>query len=88
MMNLWPKMFETRALDLSPSGLKEIKGFLKFVFPQSSHYSQDYIHWQYVQNPNGQAVGASVFDGEKIIAHYAMQALNTVFDGVEQKTDL
>jgi GNAT superfamily N-acetyltransferase len=78
-------MFDIKPIDLSEDGLKEIQVFLKLVFPHASHLSLAYLRWLYVDNPNGQAVGANVYDGSMLIAHFPAQAIATVFKGVAEK---
>jgi GNAT superfamily N-acetyltransferase len=62
--------YETRALDLSDKGLLECARLLDRVFPHASHLTKEYLDWQYVQNPDGRAIGFNAYQRDVLAAHY------------------
>lgn len=78
-------MFEARGLDLSTGGMQEVYNLLHEVFPQASHFSNDYLNWQYLDNPIGQAVGSNIYHKGQCVAHFVTQAVRSVFNGLEEK---
>lgn len=68
-------------LDLSPAGLQRDAFFLKEVMPHAAHITPDFLHWEYLENPAGPAIGFNVFDGNQQIAHSVLQPLTTWWNG-------
>ena len=52
--------------------IKEIAKFLRLVFPSAKKYSEKFIKWQYVENPNGKVRGFNAYENGQLVAHYAM----------------
>lgn len=55
-----------------PSRLSAEAQLLHAVFRTSSIYTQDYLHWQYFQNPDGDAIGFDAYAGGDLAAHYVV----------------
>lgn len=62
---------EVRELDLSDTGIRTYTTLFQECFPESATYSEQYLRWQYTENPNGTAFGFDAWDGDKLAAHYA-----------------
>ncbi len=76
-------------IDISKEGLKKTASFLGVVFSKPSLFVADLLHWQYVLNPSGKAIGFNAFtqNGE-IAAHYAVQPFTILLNGKEIKAAL
>ncbi|MCX2983299.1 GNAT family N-acetyltransferase [Halieaceae bacterium IMCC14734] len=44
---------------------------LKSSFTSTDHFTADYLHWLYLQNPVGKVVGFNAYDDETLAGHYA-----------------
>lgn len=76
-------------LDLSNEGINKTASFLGVVFSKPCLFVADLLHWQYVLNPCGKAIGFNAFtqNGE-LAAHYAVQPLTALLNGKEVKAAL
>lgn len=54
---------------------------LAHVFPNTDRYTFQYLHWQYVQNPDGEAIGFDAFAGDEIAAHYVTLPIQATLFG-------
>lgn len=68
-------MIVHRPIDLSPQGLERSAAMLRASMPRASHFTAEVLRWQYVDNPDGRAVGLEAFDGDRIVSHCVMQPL-------------
>ena len=78
-------MYDIRALNLDEEELNKTQTLLTEVFPKSSHFSTQYLKWQYLENPDGNAIGYNAYDGDKLIAHYACQPMRSQLHQKEAK---
>ena len=76
-------------LDLSNEGVKKTASFLGAVFSKPSLFVADFLQWQYVLNPCGNAIGYNAFtqNGE-LVAHYDVQPFTAMLNGKEIKAAL
>lgn len=51
------------------------------VFPNTDRYTSEYLHWQYVQNPDGEAIGFDAYAGGEIAAHYVTLPIQATLFG-------
>lgn len=64
--------------NLSISELEILSTFLSKIFKKNlnfqlkNKFSSEFLDWLYNQNPNGKAIVNNVYEGEKIIAHFAL----------------
>lgn len=60
----------TEMAPLSQSRINQYSRLLSSVF-KKSFFNDEYLNWQYFQNPNGDAVGYDIIHGNDVVAHYA-----------------
>jgi GNAT superfamily N-acetyltransferase len=75
---------EYRMLKLSKLEISEIVVLLKKCFPNSKKFSEEYLTWLYVDNPNGKAVGYNAYIGEELVGHYSCIPMKAYVKGVAQ----
>lgn len=76
-------------LDLSNEGIKKNASFLGAVFSKPSLFVAELLHWQYVLNPCGKAIGYNAFTNSgELAAHYAVQPFTATLNGKEIKAAL
>ncbi len=68
-------MITTRAIELSPEGLRRSAAMLRAAMPRAAHMDDDFLAWQYVANPVGPALGLEAFDGDRLVSHCVVQPL-------------
>jgi GNAT superfamily N-acetyltransferase len=75
---------EIRPLGLTTEELQQTAFLLKHVFGKS-HFTANYLKWQYLDNPRGRAIGYNAFFGAEQVAHYTVQPAIFLFNGKEVK---
>ena len=76
---------ELRPLDPEGGEMHAVLGLMKDVFPASPHFTQAVLHWQYVGNPVGAAVGYNAWSGGSLAAHYATMPMQAMVGGHLEK---
>lgn len=76
-------MIDARPLDLSPAGLERSAALLRASMPRATHMTAAFLHWQYVENPAGAAIGLEAFDGDRAVSHCVVQPLRALLRGRE-----
>ncbi len=64
--------YEYKPVETSEKAIQEIAELLRLVFPKTKKYSDTFINWQYVKNPNGKVRGYNAYENGQLVAHYAM----------------
>ncbi len=64
--------YEYTPIGTDEKAIKEIAKFLQLVFPFAKKYSERFIKWQYLENPNGKVRGFNAYENGQLVAHYAM----------------
>src|SRR5437016_3089868 len=59
--------------------------FLSEVFKGTTKYSEDFLDWQYYQNPQGNVVGYDAYLGDQLAAHYVTIPVLFLYEGKEVK---
>jgi GNAT superfamily N-acetyltransferase len=77
--------YDLRLLDLSPEGLRSVTALLRQVFPDALHLTGEVLTWEYVDNPDGAAVGFNAWMGGDLAAHYATIPLRARVNGREER---
>ncbi|MBP6389432.1 MAG: GNAT family N-acetyltransferase [Flavobacteriales bacterium] len=77
--------YDLRPLDLSTEGLAKVTALLRLVFPHAAHYSEALLRWQYVDNPDGPAVGYNAWADKELAAHYVTIPMRAQVDGREER---
>ena len=54
----------------TPDVLARYGALFAACFPGTDKFTPAYLHWLYVANPDGAAVGFDAWDGERLAAHY------------------
>jgi GNAT superfamily N-acetyltransferase len=80
-------MYLHNIVSTSPTELAAVKKLLNTVFPKarSENYSDEFLDWEYNQNPAGKIVGYNAWCGEIIAAHYAGLPMFAVVNGKKEK---
>ena len=77
--------YDLRLLDLSPAGITAITALLQRVFPDAQHFTEAVVRWEYVDNPDGPAVGFNAWMGDELAAHYVTIPLLARVNGMQEK---
>jgi len=62
-------------LDLSSRGIRKTRELMNIVWPQQKYFTDEYLDWEYNQNPGGKAFGFNAWIGDELIGHYASQPI-------------
>ncbi len=66
-------MYEYRKITVDPDSIRIYNAFLRSAFPRSNNFTEDYLRWEYADNPLGGAVGYNAFDQGVLVGHYVTQ---------------
>jgi len=75
--------FALTALD--PAELDATARLLRAVFPKARHLTADYLHWKYVANPDGRAIGCNAYLGDALVGHMSASPMRVRIGGEEEK---
>lgn len=64
--------YEYKPVETSDKAIQEIAELLRHVFPKAKKYSDEFIKWQYLKNPDGKVRGFNAYENGQLVAHYAM----------------
>jgi len=78
-------MYQFENVKTDNIGISICTSLLKEVFPKSKGITNEYIQWQYADNPCGQIVGYNALYKEKIAAHYVAQPFFARINGEIKK---
>lgn len=67
------------------TSIKEITNLLKITFPHAKKYTETFVVWQYVDNPDGPMMGYNAYEGATLAAHYALMPIKAKIYGKEEK---
>ncbi|MDY8138641.1 GNAT family N-acetyltransferase [Aquimarina sp. 2201CG5-10] len=67
------------------TSIKQITNLLKVTFPNTEKYTEEFVAWQYVDNPIGKMVGYNAFLDDELAAHYALMPIKAKIFGKEEK---
>jgi hypothetical protein len=56
---------------LERASIEDYVGLFRSSFADSK-FSADYLRWQYLENPHGRVIGMDAFNGDELVAHYAI----------------
>ncbi|MCB0792772.1 MAG: GNAT family N-acetyltransferase [Flavobacteriales bacterium] len=77
-------LHELRPIALGDAGIVAIARLLREVFPGARHFTEEVLRWQYVENPDGQAVGYDAWSGNMLAAHYVTIPLRAQVEDREE----
>ncbi|MCB0795691.1 MAG: GNAT family N-acetyltransferase [Flavobacteriales bacterium] len=72
-------------ISLDQAGLQTTSALLAHVFPSAAHFTPAVLDWQYVQNPDGKAVGFNAWSHDQLAGHYVTIPLLARLNGTEEK---
>lgn len=78
-------MYEFRKVTTDKECISQCKDLLSLVFEGSSNFSEEYLKWEYEDNPVGKVIGYNAFEGNDLVAHYATQPVTAKIFGKERK---
>ncbi|HEX8525532.1 GNAT family N-acetyltransferase, partial [Allosphingosinicella sp.] len=61
--------YRFRLLELTDAELRRNSELLQTVFRGAGHLSPPYLRWQYIDNPDGRAIGCNAFLGDELVGH-------------------
>ncbi|NBJ13490.1 GNAT family N-acetyltransferase [Microvirga arsenatis] len=71
---------------IRPGELTQYANLLRACFPKShDRYTDRYLSWLYLENPDGPVVGFDAWDGDSLAAHYACIPIRAHLAGGEAK---
>ncbi len=77
--------YQIRKLDCSENELVKVVSLLQSVFPNAG-FTRKLLKWQYVQNPDGVALGYNAWhDSGTLAAHYATMPIRANINGLEER---
>jgi hypothetical protein len=76
---------EFRLFDLSDSELEAASQLLRGVFRHAPYLTPRYLKWQYVDNPDGRAVGCNAWIDGRIVGHCASLPMRAMVEGREKR---
>jgi GNAT superfamily N-acetyltransferase len=77
--------YDLRPLDLDAKGIRAVSALLHRVFPEAKHLTEAVLKWEYVDNPDGHAVGFNAWMGDEMAGHYATIPLLARVNGQEER---
>lgn len=78
-------MYEFSSLNNSTEEIKKESTLLKLVF-KKKHFTENYLKWQYIENPSGMAIGFNAYsENGTLAAHYVTQPIIAFLFGRETK---
>lgn len=77
--------YDFRPVDLSSGGLQDCESLLRRTFPHASHFTKQYLDWQYNQNPAGRAIGFNAYHSGNLAAHYVTIPIEGRLGGVTRR---
>ncbi|MCB9170182.1 MAG: GNAT family N-acetyltransferase [Flavobacteriales bacterium] len=77
--------YALRPLDLDARGIPVVAALLREVFPDAVHFIDEVVRWQYLENPDGPAVGFNAWANDALAAHYVTIPLRALVDGREER---
>jgi GNAT superfamily N-acetyltransferase len=79
------EQIEYRPLELSELEISNIIILLQECFPKSAKFSNEYLKWLYVDNPNGRAIGFNAYFNQELVGHYSCIPMFASVSGENQK---
>lgn len=73
--------YEFKQVTCDQQSIKNCNELLKVVFPESKKFSEQFLSWEYADNPVGEIIGFNAFKGEVLAAHYVTQPLVAIING-------
>ena len=78
-------------LDIRPIQAADIPAITRLmlsVHGKKTRLNEAYLTWQYVDNPDGEAIGYNAWDGDALVAHYACLPVTFTNAGAEASSSV
>lgn len=73
--------YSFRLLTLTDDELERTSALLRLVFKGAANLTPAYLRWQYLDNPDGRAVGCNAWLGDELVGHMTAVPLLGALDG-------
>lgn len=77
--------YELRPVEVDVPTLKKMAALLQTAFPDAAHFTEEVLQWQYIDNPDGHAVGFNAWYGDELAGHYVTIPFKATVNGKEEK---
>ncbi len=67
--------------EVSNNNVQAYSNLLSAVFTGTDKFTNDFISWQYVNNPLGTVIGFDAFENDTLVAHYATLPVSYFING-------
>ncbi len=74
-------MYTFKLVQITEEAIAETASFLSEVFISTSKFTEDFIKWEYVDNPIGSIVGFNAYEGDVLVGHYVTQPVIASVNG-------
>jgi GNAT superfamily N-acetyltransferase len=65
--------YQIKPIVYESDSIAEVQSLLQTCFPNEKKYTQAFLCWQYLNNPDGKVIGYNAYHDNKLVAHYACQ---------------
>lgn len=76
-----PDPYRFEPLGPGADEIERISAHLRRTFPKAPHLTPRYLAWQYGENPDGAALGRTIYAGETLVAHLAAVPMRARIEG-------
>lgn len=73
--------YELRPVTVDAATMAKMAALLRAAFPGAHHFTEEVLHWQYLENPDGTAVGFNAWKGDELAGHYVALPMKAMVDG-------
>jgi len=77
--------YNIEPIDTSEKGLGQVTQLLQACFPDAKKFTEQFLKWQYVDNPCGKVHGYNAFLNGELAAHYATIPVDYIIKGKKCK---
>ena len=78
-------MYNFKQVIIDNQCLSECSKLLSAVFTNTTKFTNQFLEWEYKNNPNGNIVGYNAYYGDKLAAHYVTQPVRVLIEGKVRK---
>jgi len=78
-------MYTYEFVKIDSEHIHQYSQLLTKVFPSTDKFTNEFLEWEYLHNPNGPVVGFNAYFGTKLVAHYATQPISVLIHGSKIK---
>lgn len=78
-------MYQYKRTQTDLQSLKQYAKLLSDVFTNTDKFSEEFLQWQYKDNPNGEVIGIDAYLEDELAGHYVCIPVKYKFYGEERK---